>query len=75
MKTLSFNVSLVFILDYMSLFFIRTVFLISAAVYVFRISYIRKEKFLSRFLAILTLFIRSIALLILSPNIIRLLLG
>lgn len=74
-KILSFNVRLVFILDYMSLFFLRTVFLISAAVCTFRVSYMRGEKFLRRFLGILTLFIASMALLILRPNVISLLLG
>ena len=59
----------------MSLLFIRLVILISGSVIIFSNSYIRSEKFFSRFIILVLFFILSIFLLILSPNLIRLLLG
>ncbi len=55
--------------------FLWTVIVISTAVIYFRLSYIRREKFSSRFFLILLSFIASIILLILRPNFISLLLG
>ena len=52
-----------------------TVGLISARVIVFRGSYIITEKFFSRFILLVMLFISRIFLLIFSPNLIRILLG
>lgn len=69
------SVPLIFIFDYLSLFFLRVVRLISSSVLVYRTSYIRVEKHFSRFIVIVLLFIRSIFLLIASPNLISLLLG
>ena len=71
----SIQIILVFIFDYVSMFFIRLVSLISARVLVFRISYISGEQFSSRFLRLVILFVLSIFLLILSPNLVRILLG
>merc|ERR1711893_273226 len=68
-------VNLTFIIDIISLYFLRLVSLISGRVIIFSSSYIIKEKFYSRFLILLFIFIISIYLLILSPNLIRLLLG
>ena len=51
------------------------VLLISSAVMVFRTSYMSHEVFFARFLLILFLFILSIGLLILRPNLISILLG
>jgi len=59
----------------MSLYFIRLVRLVSGSVMIFRSSYITSEKFFSRFIFLVFMFIISIFLLILSPNIISLLLG
>lgn len=63
------------ILDTPGLLFISTVFIIAARVIQFSKSYIRHEKFLDRFVIIVLLFIASIIILILFPNIITLLLG
>lgn len=63
------------ILDTPGLLFISTVFTIAASVMQFSKSYIQHEKFLDRFVIIVLLFIASIIVLILSPNIITLLLG
>ena len=57
------------------MYFLRLVRLISGSVIIFRTSYIIKEKFFSRFILLVFFFVISIYLLIISPNIIRLLLG
>ena len=66
---------LVFIIDFISIYFIILVRLVSGSVIIFSQSYMRPEKFFGRFLMLVVSFIRSIFLLILSPNIISLLLG
>lgn len=71
----SAQIIVIFIFDYMSLSFIRLVRIISGRVFLFRVSYMRVEKYHSRFLILVILFILSIFLLILRPNLIRLLLG
>lgn len=63
------------IFDWLSLFFISRVFLISGLVTFYSGSYIRGERFFSRFITILLLFIFRIGLLIFRPNLIRILLG
>lgn len=69
------KIYLTFIFDYISLFFISVVSLISSSVFIFRVSYISSEKFYNRFFLIVISFIFSIYMLILRPNIIRILLG
>jgi len=69
------NIIIVFIFDYMSISFLRLVRIISSRVLFFSISYIRTEKYNRRFIILVISFIFSMYLLILSPNLIRLLLG
>merc|ERR1711963_75868 len=69
------SINLIFILDLISLYFIRLVRLVSGRVIIFRTNYIISEKFFSRFIILVFFFILSIYLLILRPNLIRLLLG
>ena len=69
------QIIVVFLLDYISLFFFGTVCLISGAVILYRTSYISRERFFGRFIGIVFLFIFSIFLLIIRPNLLRLLLG
>ena len=71
----STNIQLIFILDNISISFLFLVRLISGRVIIFSTSYIISEKFFSRFILLVFFFIISIFLLILSPNLIRLLLG
>ena len=66
---------MIIIFDIISLYFLRLVRLISGSVIIFRTSYIIKEKFFSRFIILVFFFVISIYLLIIRPNIIRLLLG
>ena len=63
------------IFDWMSLFFIATVSIISARVLFYSSSYIAGDYFLSRFIRLVILFVLRIWILILRPNFIRILLG
>ena len=69
------NFSLTLLFDFTSLLFLRAVFCISSNVVWYRISYIRADKDAVRFILLVFGFITSISLIILSPNIIRILLG
>merc|ERR1712168_1100485 len=71
----SSKIVIIFIFDYISLFFLRVVSLISGRVMIYSTSYMSSETFFSRFIIIVILFVISMYLLILSPNIVRLLLG
>lgn len=62
-------------LDWISLLFLRFVLLISSVVIYYRKRYIYTEKNLVRFIILILLFVISIILLIIRPNIIRILLG
>lgn len=63
------------ILDPEGTLFSSTVLLISASIFLFSVSYIAREKFQNRFSWILLLFVISINLLIIFPNLITLLIG
>lgn len=62
-------------IDWISCLFIRFVLLISSIVILYRIIYIENDKSLLRFIYLVVLFIISIILIILSPNLIRILIG
>ncbi|VEN40359.1 unnamed protein product, partial [Callosobruchus maculatus] len=66
---------MVILLDWISLLFIRFVLFISSIVIYYRAEYIAEEKNLIRFILLVILFVLSIILLIISPNIISILLG
>lgn len=77
-EIISFNsitIVISILLDWISLLFIIFVFLISSVVIYYRKRYIRSELNLIRFIILVLLFVFSIILLIISPNIIRILLG
>jgi len=63
------------LLDFYRVIFLRVVLLISASVFTFRTSYMANEKHFKRFHHLLFSFVLSIFLLIISPNLIRILLG
>merc|ERR1712126_187351 len=69
------RVLLIFIFDYMSIFFLSLVLLISGSVIMYSNSYISSEQYNGRFIGLVIRFVMSIALLITRPNIISLLLG
>jgi len=69
------KISIVFLLDFIRMFFCRSVLLISGSVILFNSSYIEREKFRNRFTLIVILFVIRIIILIFSPRLLRLLLG
>lgn len=71
----SFDFRFLLVIDFLRIFFLVTVILISFSVLVFRKSYIQNELFTVRFYLVLLVFITRIMLLILRPNIISCLLG
>uniref|UniRef100_UPI003001F56A NADH dehydrogenase subunit 5 n=1 Tax=Hermonassa cecilia TaxID=2673479 RepID=UPI003001F56A len=77
-EVISFNsVSIIMsiLLDWMSLLFMMFVFLISSVVIYYSKSYMMSELNLMRFIILVLLFVFSMMLLIISPNIISILLG
>nr|QGX04672.1 NADH dehydrogenase subunit 5 [Undinula vulgaris] len=71
----STSIFLIFIFDYMSIYFLGLVSLIAGSVMIFSTSYMSHEVFFSRFIFLVFSFVMSMYLLILSPNLISLLLG
>lgn len=63
------------ILDWVSLLFMSFVFLISGRVLFYRGSYIAEDKTSNRFMYLVLAFVLSIRLIVLRPNLIRILLG
>lgn len=68
-------VSFVVLIDWISLFFISFVLFISSLVIYYRKDYIIGDLNLNRFILLVLLFVFSIIILIISPNLIRILLG
>nr|YP_009967179.1 NADH dehydrogenase subunit 5 [Chalcidica minea]APO08597.1 NADH dehydrogenase subunit 5 [Chalcidica minea] len=71
----SMSIVMSILLDWMSLLFMMFVFLISSVVINYSISYMNSELNLNRFIILVLLFVFSMILLIISPNIISILLG
>nr|YP_009131041.1 NADH dehydrogenase subunit 5 [Risoba prominens]AHW51560.1 NADH dehydrogenase subunit 5 [Risoba prominens]UNP54406.1 NADH dehydrogenase subunit 5 [Risoba prominens] len=71
----SMSIVMSILLDWMSLLFMMFVFLISSVVIYYSKSYMSSEINLSRFIILVLLFVFSMMLLIISPNIISILLG
>nr|QTZ20378.1 NADH dehydrogenase subunit 5 [Spodoptera mauritia] len=71
----SLSIIMSILLDWMSLLFMMFVFLISSVVIYYSKSYMSSELNLSRFIILVLLFVFSMMLLIISPNIISILLG
>lgn len=71
----SIRLIITILLDWISLTFIGFVLIISSIVLVYSTSYISGELYFNRFIWLVYLFVLSIVLLIISPNIIRILLG
>nr|YP_010222583.1 NADH dehydrogenase subunit 5 [Macroscytus subaeneus]UCC46033.1 NADH dehydrogenase subunit 5 [Macroscytus subaeneus] len=71
----SFSVVMTFLFDWMSLIFMGCVLFISSMVIYYSSSYMSGDLFKTRFLILVLLFILSMMLLIISPNLISILLG
>lgn len=71
----SIMIEITILLDWIRLFFISFVILISSLVILYRIEYMSHDKFINRFIILVIIFVFSIIFLIISPNLIRILLG
>lgn len=71
----SINIEFFVLLDWISVLFIRIVILISSIIILYRIIYIEGEVFLDRFIKLVILFVLSIVLIVIRPNLIRILFG
>nr|ATL15456.1 NADH dehydrogenase subunit 5 [Callosobruchus maculatus] len=71
----SSSVMMVILLDWMSLLFMSFVLFISSMVIYYSAEYMAEEKNLTRFILLVILFVLSMMLLIISPNMISILLG
>ena len=69
------NFSIIIYVDYISIIFLRVVLIISSMVLLYRIEYILGDKTINRLKYLIFLFVLSICLMILRPNILRILLG
>jgi len=65
----------ILLLDYMSCIFLRVVIFISGMVVIYSDEYMHGDKNIIRFIMVVLLFVFSMAMLIISPNIISILLG
>nr|YP_004072435.1 NADH dehydrogenase subunit 5 [Grapholita molesta]ADR72175.1 NADH dehydrogenase subunit 5 [Grapholita molesta] len=77
-EVISFNSNMIvmsILLDWMSLFFMMFVLMISSVVIFYSKSYMSSEKNLNRFIILVLLFVFSMILLIISPNLISIFLG
>ncbi|BFM98436.1 NADH dehydrogenase subunit 5 (mitochondrion) [Sergentomyia squamirostris] len=71
----SLNVTMTLILDWMSLLFMSFVLLISSLVIFYSKDYMGEDSNINRFIILVLLFVGSMMLLIISPNLISILLG
>nr|YP_009305226.1 NADH dehydrogenase subunit 5 [Scirpophaga incertulas]AHF21011.1 NADH dehydrogenase subunit 5 [Scirpophaga incertulas] len=77
-EVISFNsvkIEMGILFDWMSMLFMMFVFLISSVVILYSKSYMSSELNLNRFIMLVIMFVLSMALLIISPNMISILLG
>jgi NADH-ubiquinone oxidoreductase chain 5 len=71
----SISVVITFLFDWISLIFISFVLLISSLVIFYRNEYMQEDYNINRFVLLVLIFVFSIIILIISPNLIRILLG
>lgn len=71
----SINIEFYLLFDWLSCLFIRVIILISSIIILYRIIYINIEIYINRFIKLVILFILSIIIIIIRPNLIRILFG
>lgn len=71
----SVSIVITILLDWISLIFISFVLLIASLVILYRKEYIRADENINRFIILVLIFVGSIIILIISPNLVRILLG
>jgi len=64
-----------FLFDWVSILFLRFIMIISSIIFIYSVGYIDGEIYIGRFLMLILLFILSMLLMILSPNVVRILFG
>nr|YP_006576050.1 NADH dehydrogenase subunit 5 [Euspilotus scissus]ACZ58577.1 NADH dehydrogenase subunit 5 [Euspilotus scissus] len=75
LKFNSVNISMVLLFDWMSLLFMSFVLFISSMVIYYSYEYMMGDKSLDRFILLVVMFVLSMMLLIISPNLVSILLG
>nr|AHX97829.1 NADH dehydrogenase subunit 5 [Pseudognaptodon sp. QL-2014] len=71
----SFKIEFIMYFDWMSMIFFSTVLLISSMVLIYSLNYMEGDLNLKRFMILILIFVLSMILMILSPNMISILLG
>lgn len=71
----SISLEIYILLDWVSFLFVRVVLLISSIIFIYRRVYMRGDNFSNRFILLVFIFIISMILIIISPNIFRILFG
>lgn len=71
----SVNIELILLVDWISLLFISFIIIISSIIILYRYVYIIGDKFIKRFIFLIILFVLSMVLIIIRPNIIRIMFG
>nr|YP_010240835.1 NADH dehydrogenase subunit 5 [Calohilara tibetensis]QTG40243.1 NADH dehydrogenase subunit 5 [Calohilara tibetensis] len=71
----SMSIVMAFLFDWMSLMFMSIVLLISSLVIYYSMEYMSEDKKINRFIMLVLMFVLSMMLLIISPNLISILLG
>nr|APU52718.1 NADH dehydrogenase subunit 5 [Cardiocondyla obscurior] len=71
----SINLEYLIYLDWMSMLFISFILLISSMVLIYSFSYMSEDKFIDRFISLVLLFIFSMVIMIISPNVVSILFG
>nr|YP_009905706.1 NADH dehydrogenase subunit 5 [Aphaenogaster famelica]QGW36311.1 NADH dehydrogenase subunit 5 [Aphaenogaster famelica] len=71
----SFNLEMYLLVDWISLLFISFIFLISSMIMLYSYMYMSNEIYMLRFVYLVVLFIMSMILMIISPNIVSILFG
>lgn len=70
-----FNIEFLIFLDWVRILFIRVVLIISSIIIIYRVIYIGVRKYFCRYIYLVLLFVVSILLIILRPNVVRILFG
>lgn len=71
----SINIEVILLIDWISLLFISFIIIISSIIILYSYVYIFRDKFIKRFIFLILLFVLSIILIIIRPNIIRIIFG
>lgn len=71
----SVSLEVYILLDWVSFLFMRVVLLISSIIFIYRRVYIKEDNFSNRFILLVFIFIISMILMIIRPNIFRILFG